>query len=281
MLKLCALALIAWSIAAPAQAGLFSDDDARKRIQQLEARAHKLEESVSQQTKSMLDLQGQIDTLSGEVRKLRGQNEELAHGLQDAEKRSKDFYVDLDTRLRHFEAAEEASKESAEKAAQEAARQPAPASAPAAAPTPLAATKTPATTKSPAVVDPSDPAVENRAFEKAYALLKSESHVNAAKEFQEFLGNYPDSVHVPNAKFWLGYAHYKLKNFKTAMNVYQELLKTTPGTPRAAEVMFNIAACQRELKLVLASKKTLKQLIANYPNSEAAAKAKKLLAANK
>jgi len=39
----------------------------------------------------MLDLQGQIEALNGELRKLRGQNEELAHGLQDAEKREKDF----------------------------------------------------------------------------------------------------------------------------------------------------------------------------------------------
>src|SRR4030065_1419171 len=109
-----------WCIAAPAQAGLFADDDARKRIQQLEARVLKLEELLSRQTRSMLDLQGQIDALSGEIRKLRGQNEELAHGLQDAEKRSKDFYVDLDTRLRDLESAEEAAREAAEKAAREA-----------------------------------------------------------------------------------------------------------------------------------------------------------------
>src|SRR3990172_379099 len=112
-----------WCIAAPAQAGLFADDDARKRIQQLEARVLKLEESLSRQTKSMLDLQGQIDALSSEIRKLRGQNEELAHGLQDAEKRSKDFYVDLDTRLRHFESAEEAAREVAKENAREAARE--------------------------------------------------------------------------------------------------------------------------------------------------------------
>jgi tol-pal system protein YbgF len=265
VLKLCALLLMGWCIAAPAQAGLFADDDARKRIQQLEVRLLKLEESLSQQTKSMLDLQGQIDALSGEIRKLRGQNEELAHGLQDAEKRSKDFYVDLDTRLRTFESAEEAAREAAEKAAQDAARQSVPAS------TPVAT----------APVDPSDPAVENRAFESAYASLKANSHAAAAKSFQEFLGKYPDSVHVPNAKFWLGYALYKQKNYKSALGVYQELLKTTPGTPRAAEVMFNIAGCQRELKLVLASKKTLKQLVANYPDSEAAAKAKKLLSTKK
>jgi tol-pal system protein YbgF len=270
VLKLCALVLVVWFISIPAQAGLFADDDARARIQklearvqQLEARALKLEESLSRQTKSMLDLQAQIDALNGDIRKLRGQNEELAHGLQEAEKRSKDFYVDLDSRLRHFESAEEAAKEAAEKAAKESV---------------AAKTSTPAV---PISGDPSDPAAENRALESAYALYKGGSNANAVKAFQDFLDKYPDSVHVPNAKFWLADSLYKLKNYKDALDLYQDLLKTFPGTPKAPDVMFNIAACQRQLKLILGSKKTLKQLVAKYPGSEAAAKAKKLLAANK
>src|SRR5574340_325010 len=103
MLKQRALLSLALCCASPAQAGLFSDDDARKQIQQLEARTLKLEAAAEQQTKSLLDLLGQIEALNEEIRKLRGQNEELVHGLQDAEKREKDFYVDLDTRLRRFE----------------------------------------------------------------------------------------------------------------------------------------------------------------------------------
>lgn len=267
MLKLTALVLVAWCVAGPAQAGLFADDDARARIkqlethvQQLEARALKLEESLGRQTKSMLDLQGQIDALNSDIRKLRGQNEEFAHGLQDAEKRSKDFYVDLDSRLRHFESAEEAAREASEKAAKDYAS---------------------AKSGMPVSGDPSDPVVENRAYETAYATIRSGNNANAVKAFQDFLNKYPDSVHVSNAKFWLGDAQYKLKNYKDALDTYQSLLKDFPGTPKAPDVMFNIATCQRQLKLVSGSKKTLKQLVAKYPDSEAAAKAKKLLSSKK
>src|SRR3990167_5963011 len=137
MLKQRALLLLALCFAAPAQAGLFSDDDARKQIQQLEARMLKLEAAAEQQTKSLLDLLGQIEVLNGEIRKLRGQNEELAHGLQDAEKREKDFYVDLDTRLRRFESMDNNA-------------------APTGGNPPAAATPAEA-----------DPALENRAFEAA------------------------------------------------------------------------------------------------------------------
>lgn len=245
MLKQRALLLLALCFAAPAQAGLFSDDDARKQIQQLEARMLKLEAAAEQQTKSLLDLLGQIEVLNGEIRKLRGQNEELAHGLQDAEKREKDFYVDLDTRLRRFEPTDNAAQTGSDSSA--------------------------------APVDPNDPAAENRAFEAAYGLFKGGSHENAVTAFQEFLKKYPESVHAPNANYWLGNAQFALKDYKSALGTYQGLLKAFPGMPKAAEVLFNVAGCQQELKQDAAAQKTLKQLVAKYPDSEAAGKAKKLI----
>ena len=258
MLKLRSLILLALCFAVPAQAGLLSDDEARKQIQQvegsvltLEERVQKLEEAVKQHTRSSMDLQSQIEALNTEIRKLRGQNEELAHGLSDAEKREKDFYVDLDTRLRHFESIEEEAATA--KAEAEAA----------------AATKAP---------DPFDPVAENRAYEGAYALLKSDSHAEAANAFQEFNAKYPESVHVPNATYWMGNAQFAQKDYKGALATYRNLVKVFPHSPRMPDVLFNIAECQQELKQESDAKKTLKQLIAKHPDSEAAAKAKKLLA---
>ena len=171
-------------VAGRAHAGLFSDEEAHNKIQQLDVRISRLEESnkqqaetVKQQTQSMLDLQTQIETQVAELRRLRGQLEELTHGLQEAEGRQKDFYVDLDTRVRHFETAAEAA------ATKE--------------------TPVPATPVATPPLDPSDPAQENRAFEAAYDLFRGGNHANAVKAFQEFLSGYPDSVHIPNAQYWL------------------------------------------------------------------------------
>jgi len=247
MLRRLALILLVLCVSGPAQAGLFSDDDARKQIQQLEARLLKLEATTEQQTRSLLDLQAQIEALNDEIRKLRGQNEELAHGLQDAEKREKDFYVDLDTRLRRFESAGNAPQQTGEEA-------------------------------SAAPADPDDPTAANRAFESAYGLFKAGNHDNAAKAFQEFLEKYPASAHVPNAGYWLGNALFALKDYKGALDAYQGVLKAYPSMPRAAEMMLSIAGCQQELKQDAAAQKTLRQLVAKYPRSEAAAKAKKFIA---
>lgn len=252
MLRPWHLLPLAFCIISPAQAGLFSDDEAREQIRQLTARIAALEEAGKQQTQAMLDLQSQIETLNGELRKLRGRSEELAHGLQDAEKREKDFYVDLDTRLRHFESKEEAAA---------AALPPEPAPA--------------------ASTDPFDPVAENRAYEAAYALFKGGKHAEAVKAFQEFAQKHPESVHLPNAYYWQGSAQFALGDYKSALATYQELLKKYPAAPRAADTLFGIAGCQQEMKQAAEAQKTLKQLIAKYPSSEAADRAKKLLAPTK
>ncbi len=249
MLKPRDLILLGLCFAAPAQAGLFSDDEARKSIQQVETRVLSLEAQNKQQTQSLMDMQGQMEMLNGQIRTLRGQNEELAHGLQDAEKREKDFYVDLDTRVRHFESAEVATPKPSQ-------------------PVPDAA-----------VTASDDPAAENRAIEAAYDLAKTGKNAEAAKAMQDFILKYPGSVHVPNATFWLGNAQYALKDYKSALVSYRALLKSEPGTVRAPDVLFNIAGCQQALKAVTQARATLKQLIAKYPDSTAADKAKKLLAA--
>lgn len=248
MLKQRVLLLLALCFAAPAQAGLFSDDEARKQIQQLEERMLKLEGATEHQTKAILDLLSQIEELNGEIRRLRGRNEELSHGLQDAEKREKDFYVDLDTRLRRFEPIENGPHAGGDPTAEI------------------------------APVETYDPVRENRAFEAAYGLFKGGSHENAVRSFQEFIQRYPESVHVPNAHYGLGNAQLALKDFQGALDTYQGLLKASPSIPVAADVLFGIAECQQGLSQSVAAKKTLKRLVAKYPDSEAAGKAKELLA---
>ncbi|MGB7597346.1 MAG: tol-pal system protein YbgF [Gallionella sp.] len=256
MLMHRALLLLGLCLAIPAKAGILEDDEARQQIKLQEARVHKLEDTVQQQMQSLLDLQSQIDTLNAEIRKLRGQDEETAHGLQEAEKRQKDFYVDLDTRMRHFESEEQAAKAAAAAAA--------------------SAAKATAT-----VAETTGPVSEDRDFAVAYGLSEAGKHADAAKAFQDFLKKYPDSIHVPYAKYYLGNAQLAVGNYRAALDTYQSLLKAFPDTPKTSDVLFNIAECLHGLKHDAAAHKTLKTLIAKFPSSKAAAKAKKLLAATK
>jgi tol-pal system protein YbgF len=246
-------------ITAPASAGLFNDDEARKQILQLEARLAISEESLSkldaaykqqanvlkQQTSSLLDLQTSIEALNTELRKQRGQNEDLAHNLQDAEKRQKDLYADLDGRLRRFEAGDTATADKA----------------------------------SGKKIKTDDPITENRALEAAFGFYRAERYQNAISAFQEFLSNYPQSAHTANIRYWMGNANFMLKDYKASLASYQILVSKFDTHPKIAEAMLNIADCQELLNDKEAARATLKQVMAKFPNSEASGKAKKHLSA--
>lgn len=240
-------------VCSPAYAGLFADEDARQQIGKLESRIAKLEKQLAEMelqnklaVRSVLNLQMQLEMQSSEMRKQRGLFEEFGHTQQDAEKRQKDFYIDLDSRLRQLEAGSGAAAR---------------------------AQATPASTDSPA-----GPAGENRAFEAAYGFYRAESYREAALAFRDFLRQYPQSVHEANVYYWLGNANFLSREYAGSFAAYKDLLNKYPDHPRAPEAMLNMAECQLSLKKKSAARSTLKKLISQFPGSDASDKAKKRLA---
>jgi tol-pal system protein YbgF len=250
------------AVAGQAHAGLFNDDEARQQIQQVSARVTALEdtgkkqaesnetqaETNKQQTRALLDLQSQVDNLSAQLRNIVGQNEDLNHALQDAEKRQKDFYIDLDTRLRHFEAVE------------------------------LVAPISPAASAVSGVAATDDVPAWDRAFEAAHALLKAGKPQDAVTAFQEFLKRYPASVYVPNVYYEMGGAYFQLNDFKKAQGSYETVVNKYSFSLKTPEAVLGIGQCKQQLKQIAAARKAYKQVIAKYPDSEAAKEAKKRLA---
>ena len=115
---LTGLCLGAALFAAPAHAGLFDDDEARKAILDLRARIEQgnelqrtrsaeqtalLTEQINTLKRSLLDLNNQIEQLRGDNAKLRGQNEQLARDLSEVQRLQKDMQAGVDDRLRKME----------------------------------------------------------------------------------------------------------------------------------------------------------------------------------
>src|SRR6202171_4225645 len=103
--------VFALGLAAPARARLFDDNEARARIDALKPRVDQLERSVSQRldaieakSAAMVDLFRDVEQIKGDIAKLRGQYEVLTYELEQAQKRQRDLYLDLDSRLRKIEA---------------------------------------------------------------------------------------------------------------------------------------------------------------------------------
>jgi tol-pal system protein YbgF len=254
LVKLRALLLFLVLLASgQAHAGLFSDDE--RKIRELEGRISLLEDSEKQRARALMGMQTQLDALSEEVRRLQGRNEELMHNLQDLEKRQKDFYIDLDSRLRRFEVQPQGQLQPGQTGSEVAAVPP---------PQP-----------------PADPAAENRDFDAANKLFKSGKQKAAIKAFLGFLQKYPASTLAPNAYYKLGVAYFELKDYKNAANSYQTVAVKYPNNRMAPGAMLGAAISYQEMGDVEDAKSTLNQLIANYPTSNITPKAKKRLKALK
>lgn len=244
--RLLLAALLAASL--PARAGLFDDTEARNQIINMRndynARFDKLEASA----RSQLELANQIEQLKAEIAKLRGQIEVLTYDSEATQKRQKDFYVDLDNRLRRLEGGP----------AQAGADAPAPAEGAAAA-------------------APADPAAETRDYESALNLLKSGKYRDALGGFEGFIKRHPSSSFLPSAYFWAGSAALQIKEVASATHYFKQVANNWPDDPKAPDALLGLANCQQSMGDDKAMRKTLDSIVQKYPSSAAAKTAKQRL----
>lgn len=260
------LALGLASAVVHAQAALFGDDEARKRIEALRVeqdrsaaetreRLNRLEESV--RNIGVVELLRQIEVLTAEVARLRGQLEVLGYQNEQVQKRQRDFYLDLDSRLKRLESPGAPA-----------------AAAPAAAPTPAAsapAAVLPVAATSPA---PAAAPTDTAAYQAAYDLFQKKDFAAAIEAFRQFLKAHRSSVLAANASYWLGISLANQKDFKGAMAAQQEVVAKHPKSPKAPDALLAIASMQAELGDAGSARDTLEDVIAKYPGTEAAAKAR-------
>jgi tol-pal system protein YbgF len=94
-------AFAALFLAGSAQAGLFDDSEARQQINKLKQEIQGRLDTVSN---GQFELANQVEELRAEVARLRGQVEVLLNEIESLKSRQRDFYVDLDGRMRQIEA---------------------------------------------------------------------------------------------------------------------------------------------------------------------------------
>ncbi len=280
-----------------AAAGLFDDDEARKDIKKLraetetqnrdlDARIQKLDESIK--NLGIIQLLNQIEQQSAEIARLRGQLEVMTNQNEQLSKRQKDFYLDIDTRLRKVEGG---SADNNAPAGVNSSGQPNPiVSGPgvAGALTPPSAVGTvngsvvPATVLPGPQTRPSTPTFtkeqENAAYDVGSNAFRRNDFSGALRAFETFARDFASSSLVPNAQYWMGISYFNLKDYNNARNTQQELLKRFPESAKAPDAMLSISTIQQETNDVRGARNTLEDLIARYPGSEAAAKGRTRLA---
>jgi len=225
------------ALSGAAHAGLFDDDEARKRIDQMRAEVADVVTRADAISRNQLNFANQAEATKSELAKLRGQIEVLTYELEAAQKRQKDFYVDLDNRLRKLE-------------------QPAVESAPKAEPA------------------HSDPAAETRDYEAALGLLKASKFSDAATGFTAFIKAWPGSSLQASAHYWGGYALSQAKEPTKAAELFGKFASTWPSDERAPVALESQVNNLEAIKDVKAARAALELLAAKYPTSEAGKRAK-------
>lgn len=233
--RLMAALLAGLCIAPAAQAGLFDDEEARARVNALRNETGSRLDKLEASSRAQLELANQIEQLKAEIARLRGENEVLSNDLANAIKRQKDFYVDLDNRLRKLE-------------------------------TPAASTEAPAA----APVAAADPAAESRDYEAALTQLRGGKYKDAAGSFIAFTKAYPSSSFLPSAHFWAASALYQLKDNIGAAEHYSRVASQWPDDSRAPDALLGLASTQQARNDNVGATRSLEKLISRYPSSSAA-----------
>ncbi len=239
----------------------------------LAERVDRLEQQAGGQAQrgNAVDLVNQIQSLQSQVQSLQGQVEELNHQLGQFQQRSKDQYVDLDSRIGRLEGG-------------------GPASAPAAAPAPPRNDNPPEVDlgsapkagandtlsggdRAAVATDGSasaDPAAEKAAYNEAFAALKDGRYAESARRFQSFIDQYPSGDLAGNAYYWLGESYYVTQNYKVAQESFETLLQRFPQSQKAPDALLKIGYAQYEQKQWDAAEVTLNRVIQAYPETTSA-----------
>ena len=290
--------LAAMLLPAIASAGLFDDDEARKRIAQLgekveaqskenEARFQKLDESIK--SLGIIQLLNQIELLNLEIAKLRGQVEVLSNQNEQLQKRQRDFYVDIDTRLRGLEGSTAPTTSvpptsfgtptSTPPAAAALAAANADVGKPAAGGVPsvngaTAVAPPPANATASAAAEALARERENKAYDVGSNAFRRGEFGAAVRAFNTFMTDYPQSQLVSNAMYWVGLSQFNLKDFREARTTQEALIKKYPESGKAPDALLVIASVQAEMGDAGSARNSYEDIIAKYPASDAAAKAR-------
>jgi tol-pal system protein YbgF len=230
-----------------------------------------------------IELVNQINALQSQVQTLQGQVEELRHQVEEMRSRSKEQYIDLDSRIGRLEGRGGAGAPPAGSAPGPGANNgqlqdmqlgsPA-GNADAGTAPPPDARNAPESLPPPssryagsAPPPAANPVDEKSSYDQAFAALKDGRYAEAARRFQGFIDQYPTSELTPNAYYWLGESYYVTQNYPISLNTFQKLLAQFPNGQKAPDALLKIGYCQYEMKQWDQAEATLNMVLQKYPNT--------------
>jgi len=258
---------------------LFEDDEARKKINEMQDQLNNIEKSlefkINQKfSKNLSKYSSELNELHDIISKLIGDVEVLQFELKNSKERHNVIYQELNDRILKLESAIEEKNQTVPqdeiKSPQDEIKSP----------------QDEIELKSESLIEANgdlaplvDKNIELDEYAEADSLVGATRYKEAFEAFDKFIISYPNSDLLPKAKYSLGYSQWALKNYNAAIKTYSKIIQLHTDSEIIPDVIYGIANCEIQLTRITKAKKTLRNLISKYPQSEIIEKAKKRLKA--
>jgi tol-pal system protein YbgF len=243
-------------------------------------------------SRGLIELSNQIESLRQEMRRLRGEVEDQSHRLETLQKRQRELYIDVDRRMGALEGRATAEQEpspvdegrsrdapaaglatQADKPAAKAGNLPPPPGSIHEGPPPedvIAEQARHRADPPPGQVAMTAPADEQGSYQQAFSLLKSGNYDQSIASFKDFLARFPNSGNADNAQYWLGEAYYVTRQFEPAITEYTGLIRSYPQSQKLTHALLKIGYSYHELGNIQQAQASLEDLRKRYPGTTAA-----------
>lgn len=202
------------------------------KLTELEDRLVAIERVVNNQ--SLVGLQTQLDQLREDMRQVRGVAEQVQFQTEEATKRQRTQYLDLDGRIASLE---------------------------------KGGTAFPSVNVAGANSGQMAAGSDRQAYESAFELLKNGRYDEAKSAFSTFTESYPTSTFADNANFWLAEAHYVTGDYAAALRQFQKVISDFPGSTKVADAWMKVGYCQYELNNFAEARTALEAVVSNFPDT--------------
>lgn len=219
----------------------------QRRLTALETRADRVDRRL--ENLGLVQVAESVDSVSAELRELRGQIERIRFDLEQAKQRERQLYLELDKRIQRMEQSGVGR---------------------------LAGSTGSDSQVSTADVASADPEVE-QAYIAAFDLLKAGKFDAAIRAFKQFQQAHPDSVYTDNARYWLGEAYYVKREFDDALTAFSALREDFPQSPKVPDAMLKTAYIHYERQEFGDARTLLEAILAQHPDASAARLARQRL----
>jgi tol-pal system protein YbgF len=235
LLSLAAFAAL--FLAGPAQAGLFDDAEARQQINNMKQEINGRLETLSN---AQFELANQNEEMRAEIARLRGQVEVLLNEIESLKNRQRDFYIDLDNRMRQYETnAQNAAAAQAERASS--------GSYEAALDFLKEGRASEALAELNTFIDnhPDSDNLPEAHFWAGTAALQTKNIAAANKHFNTVLGRWPKNAVAPDAMLGLANGQLAINDRRNAQKTLQSLIDRYPSSNAAKTAKQHLASSAR------------------------------------